>query len=98
MEEFWELVGNIVASFIGAFVITGLISRPIRWIVVKMAPDKREIAAFCALVSMVYVAFTGWKNFSDTQGIILDVALCLSIGIHFLFDWAWAKYPQPAKH
>src|SRR5437867_2688488 len=97
MEEFAKLAGSILGSFMVAFIITWVVSRPVRWIVVKAAPDKREVAAFCALVSMVLVGFVAWKSIAETQGIVFDAALCVSIGLNFLLDWAWAKHPQPKK-
>lgn len=92
VEVFAKIAGSIFGSFILAFIATWLFSRPVRWIVVKVAPNKRELAALCALATMVCVALVTWKG--DT---IYGVCLLLSIGINFLLDWAWAKYPYHHK-
>src|SRR5437870_958008 len=97
MEEAAKIAGMIVGSFIYAFIVTWIVSRPVRWIAHKAAPENRRIAMVCALISMLLVSLFVFKNPSDTEGIIRDAALVLAVALNFLFDLAWVKYPREKR-
>src|SRR5438105_1688831 len=98
MEQFVRLPANALGSFIFAFIITWLASAPVRWLVAKISPNERQVAAFCALGAMLLVGWFAWEgNPYVADRLTRNISLCVAIGIHFLFNLAWAKYPRPKK-
>jgi hypothetical protein len=98
---------RLLTSFIGGFLVVGLISLGMRWLIIRSNPTDikiRKTAAYAVgglafgLYALIWLSLSiGTRSFAvsvETLGILAATAL------NFMFDLAWAKYPRtkPVMH